>query len=94
MIEVIPPTPPHKLLSLGHFRELTKDLPDETMLVPRYLNPPSDEEPGVSLDVLGTETEDGTTVVALCVSLFYLNEDEDEGDEDEDDDLLYEPEKK
>lgn len=91
MIKVIPPEPPQKLLSLGHFRAITKDLPDETMLVPRYLNPPSDSEPGVSLDVLGTETEDGTTVVALCVSLFYLNDLDDDAGEDEDD-LLYEPE--
>lgn len=63
--------------SLGRFRELTKNLPDETIITPRFApdDIPNDDQPGVQLNGIKVQKEDGDTIVALMVQLFYLEDD-------------------
>jgi len=63
-------------LTLGQFRELTRDLSDTTPIVPRFVHPGAvrDHEPGVRLDALGFDDAGGVRTVALGVSLCYSDE--------------------
>lgn len=67
-------------VTLEKFRKLTKDLPGETLMVPRFIDPANvnDDEPGVNLAGIGLVQEDGKTAIALGVNLQYFEEEEDE----------------
>lgn len=79
-------------ITLGQFREYTKDMPDDVQLVPRFIpgNEPGDHEPGVRLLGIGNGDEhDEEPIVSLAVELFYLGKDDEDWDNedgDEDDD--------
>lgn len=90
----------NKAITLGEFRALTKGLPADTPIVPRFLpcDIPDDSEPGVELVGIrrGGDYETGKDgkrrIVDRCVEvnvrLFYLNGDDENiinFDEDEDD---------
>lgn len=62
-------------MTVGDLRVLLRDLPDDTPVSPRWAyGPPSDSDPAVTIDRF--EVQKG--VLAVMVSLDYLNEDEDE----------------
>lgn len=61
-------------ITLGRFREYTALMPDDAIIAPRFLDAPSDEEPGVALIGIGKDDYNGVPVVSLAVELFYLDE--------------------
>ena len=84
-MELLVTSEPDQPLTLGQFRAMTKDMPDDAVIGPRFVDPPSDHEPGVRLLGFGTDDSfDGRPVVALAVELFYLDEIESEPEPDED----------
>ena len=77
-------------LTLGEFRAVTKDLPDDTPVVPRYVDPGSmsDAEPAVRLlefKVLGVADGETCPAVGLMIELVDL-EDIESGEEEENED--------
>jgi hypothetical protein len=63
----------YKKLTLGHIREMTKDLPDSTRIYPDWYKTPGNYEPGVSIKDLDLgKGVDGSTYLSIKVALFSL----------------------
>ncbi len=68
------------ILTLGAFRNMTAHLPGSTLIRPKFVEPPNDDQPGVELVAFSVpdKTMDGHKLVYLEIKLFNLNEDEEE----------------
>lgn len=71
-----------KNMSVPRLRKLLADLPDNARILPDWFgNPPSDDEPGVTVEGFDIETDaDGDKYLSVKVSLFNLNEEDDDED--------------
>lgn len=63
-------------LTLGHLREISKDLPDDTPFCPDWQDfEPADSDPAVVLKGLGvSKSHDGVTYISVGVAVCSLDE--------------------
>lgn len=72
-------------LTLGEFRQLTKDMPDSTPIGIAFGEPPGDEDPQVELLAIQCDGGGKPERIEVIVGLSYFEDDDEAEDEDDED---------